>query len=271
MTPQAALIELLARVGTRNGAAVLVSAEELSQWPAAAVAAMKSQKLLAKARPAASVVCPGCERECVMPVHTLAAGPRGSASFIVCDKRSDINRVAVDILRLEQWQATGALLANTVARLLDMSPTASTADNDQQWNIGVLKGKRQKSLVTLRADGDLTLSLAGHAIPLAEVLAIERDALTVDKGELIRLVDKPAGNAKTETPEQRRERLTARVQSEKSKGTRAFLLLVAEEEGISVSRLKQITAAGRPPVNKWAGLTSAQKKGAGSKKIKPKH
>ena len=65
MTPQAALIELLARVGARNGATVLVSAEELGQWPAAAVAAMKSQGLLAKARPAASAICPGCERECI--------------------------------------------------------------------------------------------------------------------------------------------------------------------------------------------------------------
>jgi hypothetical protein len=55
MTPQAALIELLAR-GARNGAAVFVSAEELSQWPVAAVAAMKSQKLLARARPAISVL-----------------------------------------------------------------------------------------------------------------------------------------------------------------------------------------------------------------------
>ena len=93
MTPHDALIELLARVGARNGAEVLVSAEELSQWPAAAVAAMKSQKLLAQARPTSTVVCPGCERECVMPVHTLPAGPRDPASFIVCDKRSDINRV----------------------------------------------------------------------------------------------------------------------------------------------------------------------------------
>jgi hypothetical protein len=104
MTPQAALIELLARVGARNGAAVLVSAEELSEWPAAAVVAMKSQKLLARARPASSVVCPGCERECVMSVHTLAAGLHGPASFIVCDKRDDINRVPVSAKRLMQWR-----------------------------------------------------------------------------------------------------------------------------------------------------------------------
>ena len=62
MTPQDALTELLARLGANNGAAVLVSEKELSGWPAAAIQAMKSQKLLVKAEPASSAVCPGCER-----------------------------------------------------------------------------------------------------------------------------------------------------------------------------------------------------------------
>jgi hypothetical protein len=43
MTPQDALCKLLARLGASKGAAVLISEEELSQWPAAAVRAMKSQ------------------------------------------------------------------------------------------------------------------------------------------------------------------------------------------------------------------------------------
>src|SRR3984893_1442250 len=118
MTPHAALIELLARVGARNGAAVLVSAEELSQWPAAAVAAMKSQKLLARARPAVSVVCPGCERECVMPVHTLPTEPRDPASFIVCDKRDDINRVPVSAKRLMQWRCDAGAVCGFIAASL---------------------------------------------------------------------------------------------------------------------------------------------------------
>ena len=43
MTPQAALIELLGRVGAGQGAAILINEDELRQWPSAAVAAMKSQ------------------------------------------------------------------------------------------------------------------------------------------------------------------------------------------------------------------------------------
>ena len=63
--------------------------------------AMKSHKLLVKASPATTVVCPGCEQECTMPVHTVSAGTGEAASFIVCDKRNDINRVAVSARRLD--------------------------------------------------------------------------------------------------------------------------------------------------------------------------
>ena len=82
MKPVEALIELLDRVGANHGAAVLVNDDELRQWPSEAVKAMKSQRLVTKARPAASVICPGCEQECVMPVHTVPATTRSAVSFI---------------------------------------------------------------------------------------------------------------------------------------------------------------------------------------------
>src|ERR1035441_6020473 len=46
MTTQDALTELLVRMGEGRHATVLVSEEELQGWPAEAVKAMKSQKLL---------------------------------------------------------------------------------------------------------------------------------------------------------------------------------------------------------------------------------
>ncbi len=86
MTPEAALIELLGRVGARLGESVTVSTEELSQWPTEAVAALKLQGLLLKARPAKSVVCPGCEQECSMPVHTRDA-PERDCGNVICGLR----------------------------------------------------------------------------------------------------------------------------------------------------------------------------------------
>ena len=89
MTPQTALVNLLMRMDAQGGGAVFVTAEELAQWPPAAVAAMKLQKLLTAARPAISAECHGCELACVMPVHTVLRPGGVSTSFVVCNKRSD--------------------------------------------------------------------------------------------------------------------------------------------------------------------------------------
>jgi len=74
MTPLEALLELLDHVGASRDAAALVSEDDLSRWPAEAVRELKAKKLLQRASPAVSAVCPGCEQECVMPVHTPHTG-----------------------------------------------------------------------------------------------------------------------------------------------------------------------------------------------------
>lgn len=239
--PQAAFLELLARLGANKGSPVLISDRELSSWPTSAIRAMKGKKLLLRASPAASVVCPGCEQECVMPVHTMTDESRVPDSFVVCDKRDDINRVAVPIGLLEQWQATCASIAELLADLLGVRPPDTSDMTLGRWEVGVLKGARHSSHVVLRADGVLTLNFAGHSVPLADVLALGGNGFKLEKRALTRLVDKPlAGAGDAESAAQRRARLAKRKQEHKDKGTKAFLKAVAEEEGISVSRLKQI-------------------------------
>lgn len=236
-----AILELLARVGASNGTAVLVNEEELGLWPAAAVNAMKSQKLLVKASPAASVVCPGCEQECAMPVHTLTHKTHVPASFIVCDKRDDINRVAVPSERLRQWCASAASIADLITGLLDLRRPGSGDTSAGRWEIGMFKGRKHSSHIILLADGRLTLNLAGHSIALADLLTLESSGFRLDKQALVRQVDKPvAGAGDAESAAQRRERLKKRVQAEKTKGNKAFLKTVSEDEGISVSRVKQL-------------------------------
>ncbi|TQE99553.1 MAG: hypothetical protein FKY71_08045 [Spiribacter salinus] len=95
MTPQTVLTELLERIAASHGAPVLIGADELADWPADAVTALQTQGVTTKARPAVSVVCPGCERECVIPMYTPAGAVNAAGTFIVCDKRSDINRVPI--------------------------------------------------------------------------------------------------------------------------------------------------------------------------------
>ena len=186
MTPQAALIELLARVGVCNGAAVLVSAEELSQWPAAAVAAMKSQKLLAKARPAASAICPGCERACTMPVYTVPARPQ---SFIVCDKRSDINRVPISAARLVQWRSDAEAVRGFIARSLELRLSNQHHADPGLLNIGIASGDKRSQMLCLRAKGDLTLVAGNNGMPLPELVGFRDDEYSVDVAMVRQLVN----------------------------------------------------------------------------------
>ncbi len=241
MTPQSVLIEVLERIGAKRGTAVVISDHELTQWPNAVVSAMKSQRLLTKARPASSAVCAGCERECVMPVHVLTNSATAPSAFVVCDKRFDINRVTVPVSQLEQWQTSGDSVAALLAGLLEVHRTDTSGADASRWEIGLLKGAKHSSHIVLVADGKLVLSLAGHSVPVTDVLSLNGDAFQLDRRTLNRLVDQPvSGAGDVESAAQRRQRLKKRVQKEKAKGTKGFLKAVAKEEGISDSRLKQL-------------------------------
>jgi hypothetical protein len=88
------------------------------------------------------------------------------------------------------------LIAAVLTKLLGFSQPPTQAPDSKQWGIGTLRGKEHRSPVTLLVGDGLTLSLAGHIVPLATVLTIEEKSLTLDKAELIRLVDNPAGDSK---------------------------------------------------------------------------
>lgn len=240
MTPAEAFREVLERIGASNGTPVLVSDDELQGWPESAVQVMKKAELLTPASPASSAVCPGCEQECQMPVHTRLAGPGEIDAFIVCDKRDDINRVAVPEANLRQWSASLPAFGGLVARLFGITSTGAVSG--QRCEIGVLRGRKHSSHVVLVSDGSsLRLHLAGHILVLADYLTLESKFLRLDKQAILKLVDRPvAGAGGQESARQRRERLTKLVQSEKARGNKAFLKTVAESEGISSSRLKQI-------------------------------
>ena len=200
MTPQAALIELLARVGAQGGV-VLVTAAELAQWPAAAVAAMKKQKLLTRSSPATSAVCPGCENECVMPVHTLVRASGEAASFIVCDKRDDTNRVPIAADQLLQWRCDVPAVCQFIATSLDLRQSEQQASSDTLLNIGMVRGHKRTQMLALRLQHELALTAGNSAIPLADLVSFEDDSFVVDAALVRQMVDTapPADSRHTPT------------------------------------------------------------------------
>jgi hypothetical protein len=183
-----ALLELLGRLGACYSDKVLVNAEELRQWPAAAVKAMKSQKLIMKARPASSAICPGCERECVMPVYS-PPGTGAKASFIVCDKRSDTNRVMVPAERLIQWQCCAEMVCEFVAAGLGLRRTSSQTAGTGLWEIGLAAGDKRSQMICLKANGELVLVAGDTSATLADLIEYRDGKFLLDSAMIRRMVD----------------------------------------------------------------------------------
>jgi hypothetical protein len=202
MKPMDAMIELLDRVGANQGAAVLVTDDELRRWPSEAVKAMKSQKLVTRARPATSAICPGCEDQCVMPVHTPPTAAGSEASFIVCDKRNDINRVPVSASCLIQWQCNTELVCGFIAATLGLRRTGRQTANADLWEIGIAAGNKRSQMLCLQADGGLILVVGDNKVPLAELITFGDGQYSLD-GDIIRqMVDAATTADNRYTPSQ---------------------------------------------------------------------
>jgi len=184
-----ALIELFDRVGACQGDAVFVNDEDLLQCPKAATKAMKSQKLIVKARPAASTVCQGCERDCVMPVHSLSATTGKTSSFIVCDKRSDVNRVPIPAERLTQWQCNTDLVCKFISTSLALRQPVKKADDDGRWEIGMVSGDKRSQMLCLEAADELMLIAGNSKVPLSEFIEYHDGAYVLDDAQIRHLVD----------------------------------------------------------------------------------
>jgi len=162
----------------------------LSLWPSAAVAAMKTQRLLTKARPASSAICPGCERDCVMPVHVLSAeGKRPARAFIACDKRGDTSRVPVPLTSLTQWQCGVDAVCGFVAATLGLRRSDKQATSANLFEIGIATGDKRSQMLCLQADGVLALVVGSNPLPLVELVEYHDGAYSLDGAMIRKLVD----------------------------------------------------------------------------------
>ena len=197
MRPETILIELVDRVGASRSRSVRIHSRELACWPGDSVAALKSQRIIRKTRPASSTVCPGCEQQCVMPVHTVLSpcSPSGrrtspTSSFVVCDKRSDINRVPVETDRLTQWQCSTDSVCDFVSDCLGLRRSGKRIDRAGLMEIGMASGDKRHQILCLRTDDqELELVAGSGAIRLAEVLEFRQGRYGLKKTQVRRLVD----------------------------------------------------------------------------------
>lgn len=247
-----ALLELLARIGAAPGRSLALTADELQQWPADAVAALKSNAVLRPGKPGDTAVCPGCEQACVMLVQQRVRSARPETAFVVCDRRDDIGRVAVPPAALERWQASGALLADALARLLGGESAFPEPGSAGSFRLGVIKGGKGTGTVLLQwgAQGPNFLA-GGHELALQHLLTVKASRLVLDVRRLARCIDSPASGVtlSEETPDERKVRLEGLVAAERKKNPRKFLQAAADRAGMTVYALKQVVYRKREGVD----------------------
>ena len=123
-----------------------------------------------------------------MPVHTLTTATGATASFVVCDKRSDTNRVPVPSEQLVQWRCNASAVCGFVAASLGRRRSDKAA-SDGLWVIGMAAGDKRSQMLCLQAGGELTLIVGDNKMPLAELVEFHDGRYSIDGAMARRMVD----------------------------------------------------------------------------------
>ncbi len=103
MTLENVLSDLILRGPKDSGT---VSWEEVREWPKEAVEIFQNAGWIKPKEPAQTVVCPGCEENCFMPVHVRKRDDGVIHARIMCDRLDYMGPVPIHSDHLQQWQIT---------------------------------------------------------------------------------------------------------------------------------------------------------------------
>jgi hypothetical protein len=203
MTYNDVLGELLAHLRAENKA-ITISWDTAQLWPDGALNTFLKLGLLKSAPAAQSLECQGCENRCFMDVLTLPNDdPDLTRSFIVCDDadmQSQMGRIHVPLVRLQQWQCSVKHLAKVLAVLLGLNDTISVSGHPAVFKLGMLKSDKGRRWVVLNGV-DLTIEINQHAVPVSDVLYFDGEILQIDQRRIDDLVNRePLNTSKRYTP-----------------------------------------------------------------------
>lgn len=169
-----------------------------------------------------------------MPVHTLPSRTGAAASFIVCDKRDDINRVAVSAERLRQWRCDAEAVGRFVVQSLGLRSVNQRKAEAGLWELGLATGKKRSQMVCLRANEALELVAGQNAVPLADLVRFGADGYSVDTEAVRQLVDVANTGDSRHTPSiARREARKLKTQAQYESWRKEYRALKQRRPGMS--------------------------------------
>lgn len=94
--------------------------DQIREWPKGALDLFQETGWIKPKADAVSVVCPGCEENCFMPVNSRKYPTGSQALFVDCDRRDDMGRIPITPELLQQWQITGNQVAKWIGHALSI-------------------------------------------------------------------------------------------------------------------------------------------------------
>lgn len=189
MTAEQALIELLSRLSAQTTDRIYLTEQELNSWPDNAVTALKAQRLLNKAKPASSVICPGCEQQCLRPVQALT-DTHGLRAFVLCDVRDDINRVSITRDQIDQWTCSIDAITRFISQVLQLRPTQAHGAPAELIALGMIKGQKNWQMLSLTKPPVLQLVIGEQRVSLLDLITFDQGKYSLDVDYLKTLADR---------------------------------------------------------------------------------
>ena len=190
MTLADVLQDLVQRLG--SGDDTVLTWEQVRQWPKVAIDAFQKAGWIKPTVAASTVECSGCEENCFMPVHILPArNGQPARAYVACDRPAGMGRVNIPLSRLRQWQITEAQVAGWLSRALGLKAKAERDPASGTFTLGNLQGKKRLGSLKFDTATPASLTVAGHSLPLSDVVDFKRDDLRIDRAAILDIVDLP--------------------------------------------------------------------------------
>jgi len=182
-----ALETLFARTSEPGAQArTVIGADEIARWPSDALQVLVEAGILKAWRPAATIICHGCEERCLRQVFILpteAAEPERTGW--TCDLFSDKGPFVCTTDALQRWSMSRNALAKFIGRLLGLEIKSSDREARRVRYDPIRIGCELRSLSVEFADSAVVL-IGSSRIPLLDLLewteagiAVDREALQV--------------------------------------------------------------------------------------------
>ncbi len=141
MTLDDVLQDLILCLGSNDGGSI--GWEQVKEWPEGAIDIFQGAGWIKPKSPDTSVVCPGCEESCFMPVNIYPpVEDKPARVMVACELRDDMGLIPIPSEYLQQWQIIEKQVAGWIAHALGLKGEPKKDKKSGTIHIGNVQARK---------------------------------------------------------------------------------------------------------------------------------